>query len=111
MRRNVIGVVTVLFLLFAAADSAAGQSGAELFGSRCASCHGADGAGTANANKTFNGMPDLRTAIRSKSDSQLFDTIARGTEHKKYPHVFLQTGMTQGQVSEIVVYLRKLPKK
>jgi mono/diheme cytochrome c family protein len=90
---------------------ASNQSGAEVYAARCASCHGADGAGKTNAAKTFNGLPDLRTAISGMSDKQVFETIARGTDHKKYPHVFLQAGVTADQVNEIVTHLRRLQKK
>jgi hypothetical protein len=91
---------------------AASQSGSEIYGSRCASCHGTDGAGKTNAAKTFNGLPDLRgPLVQKRSDRDLADTIGRGTDHKLYPHVFLQTGMTQGQVNDVVTHLRSLAKK
>ena len=90
---------------------AVAQPGAEVYGTRCASCHGQDGAGKTNAAKTFNGMPDLRTQIQALSNRQLFESIARGTDHKKYPHVFLQMGLTQSDITAIVDHLRTMAKK
>jgi mono/diheme cytochrome c family protein len=88
------------------------QTGSEVYGMRCASCHGQDGSGKTNAAKTFNGMPDLRSqAVQTLSNKELFDRIARGLDHKKYPHVFLQTGLTQTDVAGVVDHLRALAKK
>ena len=88
-----------------------GQSGSEVYGTRCATCHGVDGAGKTNAEKTFGGMPDLRKAVLGKTDNQLFDTVGRGTDHRQYAHFFLKTGLTQGQVADVVAHLKKLAKK
>ena len=99
-------------LALAGRGTAASQSGSEIYGSRCASCHGTDGAGKTNAAKTFNGLPDLRgPAVQKRSDSDLAETIGRGSDHKQYPHVFLQTGLTQVQVNDVVGHLRSLAKK
>jgi mono/diheme cytochrome c family protein len=111
MDRKIISSLALIILILAVCGIAAGQSGADVFSTRCASCHGTDGAGTPNANKTFQGMPDLRTTIAGMTDAHLFETIARGVDHKKYPHRFLQTGLTTNQVADVVVHLRKLAKK
>ena len=105
-------IPVLVALALAGRGTAASQSGSEVYGSRCAACHGTDGAGKTNAAKTFNGLPDLRgAAVQKKSDSELADTIGRGTEHKQYPHVFLQSGLTQAQVNDVVSHLRGLAKK
>ena len=112
MRRRIIMIPVLVALALAGRGIAASQSGSEVYGSRCATCHGTDGAGKTNAAKTFNGLPDLRgPAVQKRSDGDLADTIGRGTDHKKYPHVFLQTGLTQGQVNDVVTHLRSLAKK
>lgn len=82
-----------------------------LYMKRCASCHGADGAGkTAAAAKMK--VPDLRSAaVQGMSDTQLFDAIGKGANHTTYPHVFLQTGMSEIQVRSLVAYLRSFAKK
>src|SRR4051794_11985124 len=111
MGQKIISSLALIVLLLGGYGIAAGQNGAHVYGTRCASCHGTDGAGTTNAIKTFQGMPDLRTAIAGMTDAQLSETIGRGVDHKKYAHRFLQMGLTQLQVNDVIVHLRKLPKK
>ena len=111
MQGRLYPLILVIILIIGGCSLSAGQNGAEVYGIRCATCHGADGGGKTTASEKLNGIPDLRSkAVQSKTDAQLFDSIGRGTEHKKYPHVFFQRGVTQGQVSEIVAHLRKLAK-
>jgi mono/diheme cytochrome c family protein len=75
---------------------------------KCVSCHGKDGAGkTAFAQKAT--LPDLRSqVIQSKTDRDLHDSIGRGMNHKAYPHAYLMRGMTEGQLSSVIVYIRSL---
>src|SRR5690348_7255577 len=108
MYQRSISIFTMIILLLAISGSAVGQSGAALFNKNCASCHGADGAGKTTAAEKLNGMPDLRSkSVQSLTDAQLFESIGRGTNHKVYPHVFLQKGLTQAQVNEVVEHIRK----
>jgi mono/diheme cytochrome c family protein len=112
MYYRIISVVVFIILLIAVSGSAFGQSGADVFNKHCASCHGADGAGKTAAADKLNGMPDLRSkSVQSLTDAQLAESIGKGTNHKVYPHVFLQKGITQAQVNEVVAHLRKLAKK
>jgi mono/diheme cytochrome c family protein len=92
--------------------NATAQNEAEvLFKARCASCHGGDGtAKTAAAAKLQ--MPSLRSAeVQKLTDDQLYDTIALGTLHKNYPHNFLQKGMDEAQIRQLVRYIRSLAPK
>jgi mono/diheme cytochrome c family protein len=82
----------------------------ELFKTQCSSCHGLDGSGATTAGKKM-GLSDLRSQkVQSLSDDELFQTIAYGVKHKQYPHAFLSRGLTREQVTQLVGYLRKLPK-
>jgi mono/diheme cytochrome c family protein len=75
---------------------------------QCSSCHGMDGSGSTPAGKKM-GAADLRSQeVQSLSDQELFNTIAYGFKHKQYPHAFLRRGLTEKQVADIVVYIRKL---
>ena len=57
------------------------------------------------------GLVDLRSPqVQSLSDDELFKTIAYGVKHKQYPHAFINRGLTEEQVTQLVTYLRKLPK-
>ena len=75
---------------------------------RCAVCHGNDGAGKTDAQKKMH-VPDLRSKqIRSMPDEELYQTIAKGTEHKEYQHAFLYTGLTEAEIHDLVKYIRTM---
>lgn len=107
MIRNV-RMAVILTTLYLSPGLARAQSGADTFATRCANCHGKDGAGkTAFAQKAT--VPDLRSAaIQSKTDHALHDSIGRGFNHKQYPHAYLMRGMTEGQLSSLISYIRTL---
>jgi len=75
---------------------------------KCAACHGTDGAAKTDAQKNMH-VPDLRSKqIRSLSDAELYETIAKGTKHKEYPHAFLHMGLTEADIHDIVKYIRTM---
>lgn len=54
---------------------------------------------------------DLRSkVVQDLSDEEIYKTIAYGVGHKNYPHAFVKRGMTEKQVADIVVFIRKLGK-
>jgi cytochrome c len=82
-----------------------------LYKDKCAACHGMDGAGKTAAGKKME-TPDLRTReFVEMSDSQMFESIGRGTRHRNYPHSYLYTGLHQQQINDLVIYIRHLQKK
>ena len=84
------------------------QDSDSLYTKKCANCHAKDGSGhTAVASKLT--VPDLRSKrIKDMSDTDLYNSIAEGTQHKEYPHAFLHTGLTQEQIQGLVKYIRAL---
>ena len=99
----------VLVLLEASALFAQG-SGDSLFAAKCATCHGKDGAGkTAFAQKAR--IPNFSSSeVQSMSDRDLYESIARGTNHKEYPHAFALRGMSQGEIESLVKKIREFGK-
>ncbi len=75
---------------------------------QCVNCHGPDGYGrTAYATKTR--VPDFHSAaIQDQSDTDLYDSIARGNKHHNYPHAFLLRGMKDQDIRELVQYIRSM---
>ncbi len=79
-----------------------------LFAKQCANCHGNDGRGrTVYATKTP--VPDLHSAaVQDLTDTDLYDTIARGTKHHNYPHAFLLRGMKDQDIRELLQFIRTM---
>src|SRR5438093_520260 len=88
-----------------AADSAAGK---ELFGKKCASCHGAAGEGKDTVAKTFKvEMHHLGSKeVQAKSDADLRKVILEGTGKMKGIKDIDAKG-----ADDLVAYLRVLAKK
>jgi len=56
-------------------------------------------------------VPDLRLKrIVEMSDTDIYNSIAHGTQHKEYPHAFLHIGMTEEQIQGLVKYIRVLQR-
>lgn len=108
--RNIF--VLILIALFALAvlpsNSWAEDAVVSTFNSRCANCHAANGSGKTPAGAKMS-IPDLRSKeVQGLSDAQMYETIARGTRHKNYPHAYLYTGLNENQIRGLVAYIRKL---
>lgn len=85
----------------------AGDDGATLYKTKCAACHGVDGAGKPAAK-----IPSLISDEAKKAtDETLTDGIANGGVNKKATHAFQAKGMTPDQIKMIVSYIRDLQKK
>lgn len=106
--RKRLAVVTVaLATLAMPIASFAADEGADLYKSKCAMCHGPDGAG-----KTLMGeklkIPDLRSAeVQKKTDADLKALIAKGKD--KMPAY--EAKLSKEQIDKLVIYIRDLAKK
>ncbi len=101
MKKLVIAVFLLCLILLPLAGWAAGPNGADLFKTKCAVCHGPDGAGKA-AMKT----PPLGGAdVQAKSDKELADFIATNPKHN-----FAKKGMTPDEINALVAFIRTLKK-
>jgi mono/diheme cytochrome c family protein len=102
------GAFLVLFALIAlmlvpSSFAASADEGKKFFDSKCAVCHGADGAGK------IKGTPDLRSAdVQKQSDDELAKFIAEGKG--KPAHAFAKKGLTDTQIKDLVAYIRTLKK-
>ena len=106
--RKRLAVVTVaLATLAMPIASIAADGGADLYKSKCAMCHGPDGAG-----KTLMGeklkIPALQSAeVQKKTDADLKALIAKGKD--KMPAY--EAKLSKEQIDKLVVYIRDLAKK
>jgi cytochrome c6 len=102
--RSVLVVAASSFLM---AVPAFGQSGASLFKSRCAACHGADGSGDTAIGKSMH-MRALGSAdVQKMSDAELTAMITDG----KGAMPAYKDKLSGAQIKDLVSYIRELGKK
>lgn len=105
MKTTVSLVILAVALMFSASAFAA-DSGAELFKTKCAACHGPDGKGETPMGKRL-GIKDLGSAeVQSKSDADLVNIITKGKD--KMPSY--DGKLTPEQIQSVVKYIRTLKK-
>ncbi len=100
----VLTVAAALAVVLTLSLSANAQSAADLYKSKCAMCHGADGKGS-SVGKTM-GAHDFTTAeVQKMSDAELSEIIAKGKNKMKAP-----TGLKPEDVKGLVAYIRTFKK-
>jgi len=101
---NVFTVAAALAVVLSLSLSARAQGAADLFKSKCAGCHGADGTGSAIGKKM--GAHDFTTSeVQGMSDAQLTDIITNG-KNKMPKYASLKPDDIKG----LVAYIRTLKK-
>jgi len=99
--------VSVALAVLLSIPSWAADDGGTLYNTKCAACHGVDGAGKPAAR-----IPSLISEeAKNASYAGLTDSIANGGPSKKPPHAFQSKGVNPDQVRMIVAYIRELQKK
>jgi len=108
--RSVIALMLVVATLvwvtpLIAADDAAGKA---LYGTKCASCHGADGVAKESIAKMFNVemKPLASKEVQAKSDADLKKMMLEGGGKMKPVK-----DLTAKNADDIVAYLRTMAKK
>jgi len=99
--------LVVLAIAFAMSVSAfAADATADVYKSKCASCHGADGKGDTPAGKKLN-VKDLASAdVQKQSDADLAAAIEKG----KKPMPGYEGKLTKDQIDGLVKWVRTLKK-
>jgi mono/diheme cytochrome c family protein len=92
--------------LVARAFSAPSPSGADLFKSKCAMCHGPDGGGNTPMGKRLN-LRDLRSSdVQKHTDDELAAIITNG----KPPMPAYGKTLSSDDIRQLVAYLRSIAK-
>jgi len=87
--------------------SIAADEGADLFKSKCAMCHGPDGAGKTMMGEKLK-ISDLRSAdVQKKTDADLKTIVTKGKD--KMPAY--ETKLSKEQIEKLVGFIRDLAKK
>jgi cytochrome c6 len=107
MKRIVLPVFTfaiALAVVLSLSLSAEAQNASDLFKSKCAMCHGADGTGSATGKKM--GAHDFTTAeVQKMSDAELTDVITNGkNKMPKYG------SLKPEEIKGLVAHIRTLKK-
>lgn len=108
MKKVLIQVSLVLLVLALAAPTLtyAADTGPDLYKSKCAMCHGPDGAGQTAMGKTLK-LRDLGSAdVQKQSDAELKTIIDKGKA--KMPA--FGGKLSSAQIDDLVKYIRSLKK-
>jgi len=104
MKKVLVVLFAMAMVVAIAAPTVSAEDGAKVFASKCAVCHGADGAGK------LKGTPDLRSdEIQKKSDADLTSSISNGPKGKE-SHAFAKKGLDDATIKSLVAYIRTLMK-
>jgi len=100
--RGMVYVLAFAVLCLMVVQPVSAQSGADLFKSKCAMCHGPDGKGQTPMGKNLK-LRDLSSAdVQKQSDVQLKDIILKG-KGKMPPQK-----VTDAQAGDLVKFIRTL---
>ena len=99
-------IVISMLLAIAAAPALLAEDGAAIYKTKCASCHGPDGAGQTTMGKKF-GLKDLGSAdVQKLKDEELTKIVADGKG--KMPAY--KGKLTDAQIQALVTFMRTLKK-
>jgi cytochrome c6 len=106
MKKLIQACMILLALAFLSASMFAADSGADVFKAKCASCHGASGAGDTAMGKSMK-LKDLGSAeVQGQSDADITNVIANG----KKPMPGYKGKLTDDQITDLVKHIRTLKK-
>jgi len=97
MKRSVIALMVIAILSMSCLAWAA-EDGAAIYKSKCAGCHGPDGAGKVG--------PAVKGT--SLSADQITDLLTKGAAGKKAPHGKGVAGLTDDQAKAVAAYVKSL---
>jgi cytochrome c551 len=100
--RGIVYALVFAVLCLMVVQPMSAQSGADLFKSKCAMCHGPDGKGQTPMGKNMK-LRDLGSApVQAQTDAQLKDIILKGKD--KMP----PQKVTDAQAGDLVKFIRTL---
>ena len=106
MRKVILATLAIAFALFLALPNLSWAQ-EDIYKAKCASCHGADGKGSAAGKKM--GAPEFSSpAVQKAPDAQLVDFIENGGPQKKAMHAFGSRGVSQADASKLAAYVKTL---
>jgi cytochrome c6 len=98
-------LMVAMFLLIAPAKAQGG--GEQLYKTKCASCHGADGAGATPSGKATKARDFCSDEVKKETDEEWTGIIVKGKN--KMPSY--DKKLSDAEVKEVIAYIRGLCKK
>lgn len=105
-----IARVTLILFAFTLALPAMAEDGAALFQSKCAACHGKNGAADTSIAKAKNLKNLASDEAQALTDTEMTEMIANGGPNKTKGHEFKAKGLTDDQIKSLITFIRSLKK-
>jgi mono/diheme cytochrome c family protein len=106
MKKVILAVLLTAFALFLILPSLSWAQ-EDIYKAKCASCHGADGKGTAAGKKM--GAPEFSSAtVQKASNADLVDYIENGGPQKKPSHAYANKGVSPADAAKLATYVKSL---
>ena len=107
MNRHITVLATVAFVGLATCTVLAQSSGADIYKSKCAMCHSADGSASSGAGKAMK-VPSLLTPAAKKATTASYVAIVKDGKGRMPAYGAKLSGP---QIGAVVAYIRTLQKK
>src|SRR5579883_2421384 len=101
MKKVILAVLIIAFALFLALPNLSWAQ-EDVYKTKCAACHGADGKPTAAGAKM--GAP----AVQKATEAELVDYIENGGPQKKAMHAFAKKGVSAAEATKLAAYVKTL---
>lgn len=107
MNRHITVLATAAFLGLATCTVLAQSSGADIYKSKCAMCHGADGSASSGAGKAMK-VPSFLTPEAKKASTQSYVEAVKNGKGRMPAYGAKLSGP---EINSVVAYIRTLQKK
>ena len=107
MNRHKTVLATLAFVGLATCTVLAQSSGADIYKSKCAMCHSADGSASSGAGKAMK-VPSLLTPEAKKASTASYVAIVKDGKEKMPAY---GTKLSGPEINAVVAYIRTLQKK
>ncbi len=107
MNRHITVLATLAFVGLATCTVLAQSSGADIYKSKCAMCHAADGSASSGAGKAMH-VPSLLTPEAKKASTASYEAIVKSGKGKMPAY---GTKLSGPEIKSVVAYIRTLQKK
>ena len=106
-RVGLYGAVLALAVALLAGPARAQGAGEKVYKAKCASCHGADGAGTTPAGKATKARDFCSEEVKKETDEDWTPIVVKGKN--KMPAY--DKKLTDAEIKDVLAYIRGLCKK